>query len=84
MELKIEAFKIKKKLIIKIIVLYLQLRLNALGIIVEGPKSTQLFSHREIAWVRQFITNNMNNSNAAFRQQLCSYFKKVHYWSNFF
>jgi hypothetical protein len=54
------------------------LRLNALGIIIEGPKtSSQLYSRLEIEWIRQFISRNMINPNAAFRQQLCAYMKKV-------
>ncbi|KAI9564730.1 hypothetical protein GHT06_008471 [Daphnia sinensis] len=53
-----------------------KLRLNAFGVIVEGPKTSQLYSQLEIQWVRQFISRNMVNHNAAFRQQFCAYVKK--------
>ncbi|XP_057370348.1 thyroid adenoma-associated protein homolog isoform X2 [Daphnia carinata] len=53
-----------------------KLRLNALGVIVEGPKTSQLYSQLEVQWICQFISRNMVNHNAAFRQQFCSYIKK--------
>lgn len=53
------------------------MRLGALGVITEGPKATQLYSQLELDLVQRFISRNMNNPDAAFRQQLCAYVKKV-------
>lgn len=58
-----------------------QLRLTALAAIIEGPKTTQLFSPLELGWIRQFVTDDLGNPNAAFRQQLCSSMKKVARWT---
>lgn len=56
-----------------------QVRLNAVGVIIEGPKTTQLFSTEELECMKRFIDKNMNNSNPGFRQQLCAYIKKVNH-----
>ena len=55
----------------------MQLRLSAFGLLIEGPKTTQLFSVKEFQWFRQFISRDTCNPNAAFRQQFSSHVKKV-------
>ena len=54
-----------------------KVRLSAFGIIIEGPKSTQLFSQLEIDWIQQFVTENIGCTNPAFRQQFCASMKRV-------
>lgn len=51
--------------------------MNALHVIVEGAKTSRLYSTLDLEYVRRFIRANMNNPDAAFRQQMCSCVKKV-------
>ena len=55
----------------------LQIRLCAIGLIVEGPKTTQLFTGLELEWARRFLDDNVANEDAAFRQQMNSCVKKL-------
>lgn len=41
-----------------------QIRLNALGLLVEGPKATQLLTLRELQWTRRFIDLNLGGVDA--------------------
>lgn len=63
--------------IIKNLLLILKVRIDALGLLCESHRSTEVISIEEMQLIQFFIRYNLNNQSAAVRQQICSLLKKV-------
>uniref|UniRef100_A0A8C5SWM0 tRNA (32-2'-O)-methyltransferase regulator THADA n=1 Tax=Laticauda laticaudata TaxID=8630 RepID=A0A8C5SWM0_LATLA len=54
-----------------------EVRIDALGLLCESHRSTEVISIEEMQLIQFFITYNLNNQSAAVRQQICSLLKKL-------
>uniref|UniRef100_A0A670XVR5 tRNA (32-2'-O)-methyltransferase regulator THADA n=1 Tax=Pseudonaja textilis TaxID=8673 RepID=A0A670XVR5_PSETE len=54
-----------------------EVRIDALGLLCESHRSTEVISIEEMQLIQFFISYNLNNQSAAVRQQICSLLKKV-------
>ena len=57
--------------------LFLQIRLSALGLLCESPRTTESISELDLQLLQMFVTANMNNQSPSFRQQAAAQVKKV-------
>ncbi|XP_019371913.1 PREDICTED: thyroid adenoma-associated protein isoform X1 [Gavialis gangeticus] len=56
---------------------HVQVRIDALGLLCETHRSTEIVSVEEMQLVHFFITYNLNSQSPAVRQQICSLLKKL-------
>ncbi|XP_026551618.1 thyroid adenoma-associated protein [Pseudonaja textilis] len=54
-----------------------EVRIDALGLLCESHRSTEVISIEEMQLIQFFISYNLNNQSAAVRQQICSLLKKL-------
>lgn len=54
-----------------------QVRMDALGLLCESHRSTEVLSSREMDLIRHFLLPNLNSQSAGVRQQTVSLMKKV-------
>uniref|UniRef100_A0ABM5FJU4 tRNA (32-2'-O)-methyltransferase regulator THADA n=1 Tax=Pogona vitticeps TaxID=103695 RepID=A0ABM5FJU4_9SAUR len=54
-----------------------QVRIDALGLLCESHRSTEIISEEEMQLIQFFIRYNLNNQSPAVRQQICSLLKKL-------
>ncbi|XP_039213683.1 thyroid adenoma-associated protein isoform X2 [Crotalus tigris] len=54
-----------------------EVRIDALGLLCESHRSTEVISIEEMQLIQFFIRYNLNNQSAAVRQQICSLLKKL-------
>lgn len=55
----------------------LQTRLDAFALLCENQKTSEVINETELRLIRNFIPQNLNNQNPAFRQHFLSLLKKV-------
>ena len=55
----------------------MQIRLAALGLLCESPRSTESISELDLQLLKTFVPANMNNQSPSFRQQAAAQVKKV-------
>uniref|UniRef100_A0A8D2L601 tRNA (32-2'-O)-methyltransferase regulator THADA n=1 Tax=Varanus komodoensis TaxID=61221 RepID=A0A8D2L601_VARKO len=53
-----------------------QVRIDALGLLCESHRSTEMISEEEMQLIQFFIRYNLNSQSPAVRQQICSLLKK--------
>ncbi|XP_077781663.1 tRNA (32-2'-O)-methyltransferase regulator THADA isoform X2 [Podarcis muralis] len=54
-----------------------QVRIDALGLLCESHRSTEIISTEEMQLIEFFISYNLNSQSPAVRQQICSLLKKL-------
>uniref|UniRef100_A0A8C4XZW5 tRNA (32-2'-O)-methyltransferase regulator THADA n=1 Tax=Gopherus evgoodei TaxID=1825980 RepID=A0A8C4XZW5_9SAUR len=54
-----------------------QVRVDALGLLCETHRSTEILTMEEMQLIQFFITYNLNSQSPAVRQQICSLLKKL-------
>uniref|UniRef100_A0A8C6V785 tRNA (32-2'-O)-methyltransferase regulator THADA n=1 Tax=Naja naja TaxID=35670 RepID=A0A8C6V785_NAJNA len=54
-----------------------EVRIDALGLLCESHRSTEVISIEEMQLIQFFISYNLNNQSASVRQQICSLLKKL-------
>ncbi|XP_044285342.1 thyroid adenoma-associated protein isoform X3 [Varanus komodoensis] len=54
-----------------------QVRIDALGLLCESHRSTEMISEEEMQLIQFFIRYNLNSQSPAVRQQICSLLKKL-------
>nr|XP_032630972.1 thyroid adenoma-associated protein isoform X4 [Chelonoidis abingdonii] len=54
-----------------------QVRIDALGLLCETHRSTEILTMEEMQLIQFFITYNLNSQSPAVRQQICSLLKKL-------
>lgn len=54
-----------------------QIRLNALGLLCDSPRTTEPVTEIDLQLLQLFIPPNMNNQAPSFRQQAEAHLKKV-------
>ncbi|XP_044515397.1 thyroid adenoma-associated protein [Gracilinanus agilis] len=69
----VSSAKIKQGLVHQ----HCQVRIDALGLLCESHRSTEIVSMEEMQLVQFFILYNLNNQSPGVRQQICSLLKKL-------
>ncbi|XP_056678924.1 thyroid adenoma-associated protein isoform X1 [Monodelphis domestica] len=69
----VSSAKIKQGLVHQ----HCQVRIDALGLLCESHRSTEIVSLEEMQLVQFFILYNLNNQSPGVRQQICSLLKKL-------
>ena len=59
------------------IVVFLQTRLDAYGMLCEDPRTTEVVTQEDLSLVELFLQFNINNQSPAFRQHVVALTKKV-------
>lgn len=52
-------------------------RVSAFSLIIQGLKSTEIYTKRDFALIRYFLTYNLNNQHPAARQKILALINKV-------
>ncbi|XP_022790978.1 thyroid adenoma-associated protein homolog isoform X3 [Stylophora pistillata] len=54
-----------------------QIRLDALGLVCDSPRATELITELDLQLLQLFIPHNMNNQAPSFRQQAATHLKRL-------
>lgn len=61
---------------------FLQVKMDALGLVCESHRSTELLTSQEMGLIRHFLPPNLNSQSPGVRQQTVSLLKKVRSQAN--